>query len=329
MIQHTTNLDTSRFGTISEKDGAEKARLCAAKVESFKASTPVENSIHSPLVRNPKNTIPAVNRSLDLIRILAEGEDETNTKALALRLGIPPTTCYRILCSLIGRDWVQRVTDGRHILSPRLRPVLQPLCWAEQAAQVMQPKLFELARRVHSDVTLSLRQGDYAVTIARGEATQNMPVSAVGGTALHLTTGSSGAVFLSRCQDEAIREVLHRTPPVCWAHQRPEDVWQRIKACRAKGWCADRSVSRKRLNSISAPLCGEGREIIAAITLVGGPLEHPSSRMAVPAETLIQAARHFEKELCQLGLFSGAVNLQHARQKVEPSTNLFPTHLNS
>jgi DNA-binding IclR family transcriptional regulator len=243
---------------------------------------------------------------LDLVRILAEGEDETNTKALALRLGIPPTTCYRILCSLIGRGWVQRVTDGRHILSPGLRPLLQPLRWAEQAAQMMQPRLFELAGRVHSDVTLSLRQGDYAVTIARGEATQGTPVSPRGGTAFHLTTGSSGAVFLSRCQDDAIRDVLHRTPPVCWAHQRPEDVWQRIKACRAKGWCADRGVSRQGLNTISAPLCDERQEIFAAMTLVGGPLEHLSSRKTVPAETLIQAARQLEKELCQLGLSPGA-----------------------
>lgn len=300
----------------------------AAKNESFKTSI-LSGNLYSQPARNPKNTIPAVNRSLDLIRILAEGEDETNTKALALRLGIPPTTCYRVLCSLIGRGWVQRVTDGRHILSPGLRPVLQPLRWAAQAAQVMQPKLLELARRVHADVTLSLRQGDYTVTIARGEATQHTPVPALGGTALHLTTGSPGAVFLSRCQDEAILEVLHRTPPVCWAHQRPEDVWQRIKACRAKGWCADRSGSRKRLNSISAPLCGERREIIAAITLVGGPLEHPSSRITAPVETLIQAASYLGKELCQIGLTPGAVGSEVGRQRSRPATDLFLHHFDS
>ena len=266
---------------------------------------------------------------MDLVRLLAEDEDETHTKALALRLGIPPTTCYRILCSLIGRGWVQRVASGRHILSPGLRPVLQPLRWAEQAAQVMQPRLFELAGRVHSDVTLSLRQGDYAVTVARGEATQGTPVSSWSGTALHLTTGSSGAVFLSRCQDDDIRDVLHRTPPVCWAHQRPEDVWQRIKACRAKGWCADRSVSRQRLNSISAPLCDERQEVFAAMTLVGGSLERLSSRMTVPAGTLVRSAHRLEKELCQLGLSPDAVNSQGGWQRFGPVTDLVSHHFDS
>jgi DNA-binding IclR family transcriptional regulator len=325
MIQPATNFDSSRFSNAVAGVSA-KLRLRSTENESFKASRIEGSSLCSLTVRNPKNTIPAVNRALDLVRILAEGEDETNTKALALRLGMPPTTCYRILCSLIGRGWVQRVTNGRHVLSPGLRPVLQPLLWAEQVTHVMQPRLFELAGRVHSDVTLSLRQGDYAVTIAHGGAAQRAPVSAFGGAAFHLTTGSSGAVFLSRCKDDAIREVLHRTPPVCWTHQRPEDVWQRIKACRAKGWCADRSASRQRLNSISAPLCNERREIIAAMTLVGGRLEHSSRPMAVPVETLIQAARQLEKELCQLGSSTRTAGSQNERQR-GGAGNLFLTPL--
>jgi DNA-binding IclR family transcriptional regulator len=285
------------------------------------------NSLRFQPARNPKNTIPAVNRALDLIRILAEGEGETNTKALALRLGIPPTTCYRIVCSLIERGWVQRAADGCHVLSPGLRPLLQPLGWKEQAAQVMQPRLSELAGRVRSDVTLSTRQGDYAVTIACGEGTQSRQVSPWGGTAFHLTTGSSGAVFLSRCRDDAIRDVLHRAPPVCWAHQRPQDVWQRIKACRIKGWCSDCGAIRKGLNTISASLFDERQEIFAAMTLIGCPLER--NRLMISAELLIQAARQLEKHLCQLGFSRGATKSRDAQQRTGSATDLFQHHFDS
>ena len=246
--------------------------------------------------RNPKNTIPAVNRAMDLVRILAEDENETHTKALALRLGIPPTTCYRILCSLIGRGWVQRVASGRHVLAP----LLQPLRWAEQAAQVIQPRLLELAARVRSDAILSLRQGDYTVVIAHGAATQPTPSLPWSATSLHLTAGSSGAVFLSRCQDDAIREVLHRTPPACWTRQSPEDVWQRINACRAKGWCADHDALKQGVSTISAPLCDEHQKLFAAMTLVDQAHGLLSNRMAGPVQTLIKAARQSERELCRL-----------------------------
>jgi DNA-binding IclR family transcriptional regulator len=186
-----------------------------------------------------------------------------------------------------------------------------------------------LAGRVHSDVTLSLRQGDYAVTIARGEAAQGMSVAAWSGTAFHLTTGSSGAVFLSRCQDDDIRDVIQRTPSACWTHQRPEDVWQRIRACRAKGWCADRSGSSKRLNTISAPLCDERQEVFAAMTLIGGSLERPSKRMAVPAGTLVRSAHQLGKELCRLGLSPEVVNFQDAQQRSGPAADFLTLPFNS
>jgi len=171
MIQLAGNSDASRFTASPTGRVAAKSRLHSAKVESFKNISREGNPSRFQPARNPKNTIPAVNRAMDLIGILAEGEDETNTKALALRLEIPFTTCYRILCSLIGRGWVQRVADGRHVLSLGLRPILQPLPWAEQAAGVMQVTRFELAGRVRSEVMVSMRQGDYAVPTAHGEAT--------------------------------------------------------------------------------------------------------------------------------------------------------------
>ena len=120
MILSATNLTASRFAPVRAAAVSTTLRRRTATTELFKNAAPTENSLRTQPVRNPKNTIPAVNRSLDLIRVLAEGEAETHTKALALRLGIPATTCYRILCSLIGRGWVQRVADGRHILSPGL-----------------------------------------------------------------------------------------------------------------------------------------------------------------------------------------------------------------
>lgn len=246
-----------------------------------------------------------------------------------MHLGIPPTTCYRILCSLIRRGWVQRVANGRHVLSPELRPPLQPLRWAEKTTQAIQPRLLELAGRVRSDVTLSMRQGDYAVTIARSEVTQCTPISPWGDTAFHLTIGSSGAAFLSTCQDDAIRDVLHRTPPVCWAHQRPEDFWQRIKACRDKGWCADRSAFKDGLKTISAPLCNERQETFAAMTLIGCPLECSYNRMTVFVKTLIQASRQLEGELRQLGLSSGAAGSQSGRRRWGSATDFFPQHFDS
>ena len=122
MSQCTTHSETARLTASAARGMSGNSRLRAANGEPFETSASEREPSPSQPVRNPRNTIPAVNRAMDLVQILAGDEDETHTKALALRLGIPPTTCYRILCSLIGRGWVQRVADGRHVLSPWLHP---------------------------------------------------------------------------------------------------------------------------------------------------------------------------------------------------------------
>ena len=60
-----------------------------------------------------KHTIPAVNKALELVRLLAEEKGETTVKALALRLRVPRTTCYRIVRSLLARDWIRALEGGR------------------------------------------------------------------------------------------------------------------------------------------------------------------------------------------------------------------------
>ena len=73
----------------------------------------------------PKHTIPAVCKAMELLGLLAAERGETTTKALALRLGVPRTTCYRLLRSLVARDWVRPLPGGGHALSVGLLPLLQ------------------------------------------------------------------------------------------------------------------------------------------------------------------------------------------------------------
>ena len=109
---------------------------------------------------HPKHTIPAVCKAMELLGLLAEEHGETTTKALALRLGVPRTTCYRLLRSLVARDWVRPLPGGGHALSVGLLPLLQPLREVEDLAGAVQPVLDELALRSGLTAKVSVRQGD-------------------------------------------------------------------------------------------------------------------------------------------------------------------------
>lgn len=253
--------------------------------------------MHSARVANGKHTIPAVCKTLELVRLLAEDGGETTTKALALRLGIPRTTCYRVLRSLMSKEWVRQVEDGRHELSLGLLPLLQSLRQVERLADAVQPALETLALRAQLTAKVSVRQGEYAVTVARYESPRETSVAARLGASFHLAFGSSGAALLSGLADTEVRRVLDHAPEECWEHQSPRDVLDRLKELHAKGWCADVGTYRPSCHAISVPLRDASGGIVAAMTLVGFPHELPSERLATPVKMLLEAARRAEAVL--------------------------------
>lgn len=252
------------------------------------------------IAANGKHTIPAVNNAVELLRLLADQSDQTTTKALALRLRIPRTTCYRILRSLVARDWVRIVDGGRHELSLGLLPLLRPLRPVEGLGELVQPALENLAARTGLTAKVSLRQGDSAITIARCESPRETSVAVRLGASFHLAFGSSGAVLLSGLEKPQVQQIIDAAPDECWAHQAPKDVHQRLKELAKQGWCADFGTFRASCHAISAPLHDMKQNVLAAMTIIGFPHELTRDRQAAQVKLLLDAARQAEKALRQL-----------------------------
>ena len=249
---------------------------------------------------NGKHTIPAVVKAMELVRVLAEEEGETTTKALALRLGIPRTTCYRILRSLMTRDWIRAVDNGGHELSLGLLPVLNPLRPIEVLADAVEPFLEKLALETQLTAKVSVRQGDYAVTVARCESPQETSVAVRIGASFHLAYGSSGAVLLSELEADEVAAILDRAPEECWKHQSREDVLKRLRELKAKGWCSDMGAFRPSCHAVSAPVRGAQDKIVAAMTVIGFPHEVTAARLPGLARAVIEAAQDAGRALRRL-----------------------------
>ncbi len=249
------------------------------------------------LSSNGKHTIPAVTKAMELVRVLAEEEGETTTKALAIRLGIPRTTCYRMLRSLIAKDWVRPLAGGRHELSLGLLPILNPLRQIEAIADAVEPALEKLALQTQLTAKVSVRQGDYAVTVARCESPQETSVAVRIGASFHLVFGSSGAVLLSELKADEVAAVLERAPEECWEHQGRDDVAKRLRELKSKGWCSDLGTFRASCHAVSAPVRGAQGRTVAAMTVIGFPNEVTPSRLPGLARAVIEAAQEAGRAL--------------------------------
>lgn len=215
------------------------------------------------------HTIPMVNKTLELIRLISEGNEETTTKSLAICLGMPRSSCYRILRSLVAQDWIRPVAGGRHELSLGLLPVLQSLRRFEIMVDAFDPVIRSLALKTQLTVKVTVRQGDDAVTISRSESPRGTSVGVRVGAAFPLAYGSSGAVLLSDLPDDQIAGILGRAQDACWERQTRKDVSLRVREVRAKGFCADFGMYRSNCHALSAPIHDSQGQVVAALTVIG------------------------------------------------------------
>jgi len=271
----------------------------------------------SPKSAATAHTIPMVNKTLELIRLITENKEETTTKSLAICLGLPRSSCYRILRSLVAQDWIRPVAGGRHELSLGLLPVLQSLRRYETLVDSFDPVIRSLALKTRLTVKVTVHQGDDAVTISRCESPRGTSVGVRVGAAFPLAYGSSGAVLLSDLSDEQVAGILERTQDVCWERQTRKDVSLRVQEVRTKGWCVDFGMYRSNCHALSAPIHDSQGHVVAALTVIGFADEIPDDNPRELSIAVTAAARQAEAALPNV---SRNLHATHAVRTVQSSS---------
>src|SRR5262249_15584216 len=132
------------------------------------------------------------------------------------------------------------------------------------------PFLEDLYEVTHENVQLAVREGLEVVFVERIAGRQAVPVlTRVGGRfALHAT--GVGQVLLAYAPPEVLEEVLS-APLDGFTHKtitNPARLREAVAAVRRNGYAvSDGQVTVDAL-SVAAPICGDGGEIVAAVSLV-------------------------------------------------------------
>ena len=193
------------------------------------------------------------------------------TKSLAATLRISPTTCYRILQSFVAKGWLRSGGHGTFELSFGLVPLLRPLLRHEVLIGAVREPLAQLARTTGLTAKLTVRQGEDAVTIHSANSPKGTAITSRVGSVVSLGIGSSGATFLAAMSDDEVSRVLEEAPAEIWRHQKREDVLRRVREARRNECCFDSGSYQPHINTLSAPLYGQGRELVGVFTLLGFP----------------------------------------------------------
>lgn len=213
----------------------------------------------------PDYTVPALEKGLDVLELLANTATPLGQSAIAAQLGRSTGELFRVLQTLENRAYISRDADsGLYLLTTRLldlagrQPALRGLIL--RAAGPMSA----LAKRTEQSCNLAVLDGAEVRIIAQQESPADFGFRVRVGAAFPLGTTATGAALLAFCspdQHDALRAALAEGGV---ANEALDD---RIERIRSRGYAREEDARQAGILDLSFPVFGADGTAVAALTV--------------------------------------------------------------
>ena len=241
-----------------------------------------------------ENTIPAVEKAVAILNRLGGCAEGMTQAELAAGLDITPSSCYRILQTLLEADWVRKTGGTRYDLSFGMLGAVRKLTDGTARFEEMTPVLEELAQSTGLCCKLSVRQGEFQIPLLRAESPRPMAVSGRIGVRFPVAEGSVGAALLASAPAAEAEKLARACADETCVADAGQLLRDGVAAIRRDGYCFNRGRNRWRVDAMSAPVRDAEGRVVAALTLLGYDEDFSEERLPAVAGTLLECAKKCE-----------------------------------
>lgn len=230
--------------------------------------------------------VRSLDRGLEILALLARGSP-LKARTLALQLGMPRSSIYRFLNTLLARRFIEvDATSGRFTLGSGVRELVasdrdwRPLCRAGF------PIMSELSAFLGETALLTVRSAARSICVERVAAKDRMRSPLAQGEALSTRPNASSMVLLAYLPEKALQEICGETlssrPPRTSAQH-----WtlRELTQIRKSGY-AVKAGDASSMTTIGAPVRDSG-EVVACLS-VAGPATRLSGKKLARAVSLVK-----------------------------------------
>lgn len=232
------------------------------------------------------NTIPVLERSIDLLSAIAESPSGLSAKELTLQLGIPPATCYRILRTLTQKHLLRERPNGSYLPAYGLARLARSWSGMESRLEEIKPQLDELSRRMGLSAKISIREGTSAVVVMRTEAHRPNSITSPIGSKISLTEAGSAGITLLASLPTDKRPLLLKDSD----RSMRANILRKAAAAEKEGCARSYGTDHPSIYAISK-LIDIG--IPAATTLIGWPEDFAGQRRILIENALRESLAEF------------------------------------
>jgi DNA-binding IclR family transcriptional regulator len=257
----------------------------------------------SPEDRRAKYAVPALEKGLDIIELLADQAVPMTQSQLARALARQPSEVFRILTCLEGRGWLRRdPASGGYSLTLKLFELSRTHSPYEELLKAAQPPMRALAEELRESCHLSVLHRDRILVLAQEESPQPFRLSVEVGSLHDPTRTTSGRVLLANMEPAEREALLARVPE--WTRRSAAErkaLLARLDEVAARGF--ERAEGERFIGGLDLGVLvgAPGSAVKAALTIAtlrgpegrgpeGPDLDAMLPRLAACAEAIGQAA---------------------------------------
>lgn len=215
-----------------------------------------------------KYRAPALDKGLDILEFLAASAGGLTQVEIAKGLGRGPNEIYRMLDTLVRRNYVTRSPDGdKYMLSLRLLTIANMHPPRRRLLDIADPLLRAAADKISQSLHLAVWEDGQFIITSSVSAPGNWRLSLRIGSVIGLYNTGSGMVMIS-FQDENQRRRMIREHHLVAGETvtEPGQFEASIRRIREQGYVMAPSAYTKSVINLSCPVLDPFGNAIAAVT---------------------------------------------------------------
>jgi DNA-binding IclR family transcriptional regulator len=247
--------------------------------------------------------VPAVSRSIAILRLLGASEVALGVKAIAQELGLVTSTCLHILRVLVQEDLVRvDPLTKRYTLGTGMLPLARSVIERNTFPNVAQPVLDALAASWGvTAMGVEVRGLDHLVVVAlsRSQVPFSLHVD-VGSRfpALTSATGRLVAAFSGR----PWQDIAQAFRLVHWQNAPRIEVWRKeVEAAGRKGFSIDRGNYVNGVTIVAVPLLNAAGQVSHALVAAGVSAQRDVARSVALAAAMRAQAQAISDSIAARG----------------------------
>lgn len=251
----------------------------------------------------PKYLAPSVTKAFQILKLVTKSDQGLKLTELSKALGIGKSTVHGITAALEELGAIMRDRDTK-----RYRPGLTLLELGKSAysqfdlSDLARTTMENLMETAQESVFLGVLNGDHITILDIVESRNDLKITSPVGTALPLTAGAAGKVFLAEMNDARAAEIIQAKGIPRYTENTvtdPRQYLSEIEEVRKAGVATDYEEYIPGVRAVAAPI-RLNRHFCAAIWVVGFKMTLDDDNMKALVATTREAAesigRKFEEK---------------------------------